>query len=111
MQLTGRCILLLVEDARLAAHLVTDLERAHADLVVAAHSFEAIERLRKFMFAAAVLDYRHKGEERKGVASMLTERGIPILVLAKDCPPPDWSGTVVNSMEDVVPALASLLAQ
>ncbi|KAB2916625.1 MAG: hypothetical protein F9K29_11070 [Hyphomicrobiaceae bacterium] len=111
MQIAGRCILLLVEDAQTAAHLVSDLERARADLVVAAHSFEAIERLRKFTFAAAVIDYRRGGQERKGVAVMLAERGIPLLVLAEDRPPEHLGGTVVNSREGIVPALASLLAQ
>jgi CheY-like chemotaxis protein len=109
MALNGFCILVLEEDAPTATRVVSDLEKARADVVTAWNATEALHRLAHFSFAGASLDYRQGANDRHRVVLHLKEKGIPFLVRTQHQPPADWNAMVVARPGDVVGALARLL--
>ena len=56
MPLQDLCVLVMIADAADASELVRYVERAGGDVVAAANPFEALQRLRQFVFHAAVVD-------------------------------------------------------
>jgi ActR/RegA family two-component response regulator len=109
MELTGRTILLFIDDAYAATRVLEELVRADADLVIAPYTFDAIAHVRRFTFSAAVIDYAKNRHSRDHLVEALVQRGTPILVLTTTPLPTGWNAVIANSVEEIVPRLVSML--
>jgi CheY-like chemotaxis protein len=107
--LQGKCVLVLEHDAEIATQLVVALERVRADVVYAANTLEALNRLTHFHFNAAVVDCFERTDNRKRISARLLELKIPFCVLTRDEKIRDWGAPVIRQVDHVVPTLVVLL--
>jgi CheY-like chemotaxis protein len=91
-RLDGETVLVVEEDPALAQRLMTVLERAGAEVLVARDAAQALSRVAQFDFSAAVLDWRPERSEHRALTRWLREDGVRILFHAAHPP------------EDAVPA-------
>jgi CheY-like chemotaxis protein len=87
-RLDGQTVLVVEEDPAMADRLMTVLERVGAEVLVARDAAEALSRLARFDFSAAVLDWRPERSEHRAVTRWLREDGVRILFYAAH-PPED----------------------
>jgi hypothetical protein len=109
MELTGRPILLFIEDAYAATQVLEELMRADADLVIAPYTFDAIAHVRRFNFSAAVIDYARDGQSRDFLVEALCQRGVPLLVLTTIPLPVGWKAVTADAVDQIVPLLVNML--
>jgi CheY-like chemotaxis protein len=107
--LLGKCILVLEHDAEIATQLVLALEAAGADVVYTANALQALDRLTHFHFNAAVIDCFDSAENWKRIAARLQELNVQFCALSRDGKMQDWGAPVIRQVEQVVPALVTLL--
>jgi CheY-like chemotaxis protein len=87
-RLDGQTVLVVEADPSMADRLMTVLETAGAEVLVARDAAEALSRLAQFDFSAAVLDWRPEKSEHRAVTRWLREDGVRILFYAAH-PPED----------------------
>jgi CheY-like chemotaxis protein len=78
-RLDGQTVLVVEEDPAVADRLLTVLERAGAEGLVARDAAEALARVAQFDFTAAVLDWRPEKSEHRALTRWLREDGVRIL--------------------------------
>src|SRR5437016_918559 len=86
--LAGQTILVVEEQALVALDLQTALEQAGAEVMVASNATEALARINKLVFAAAVVDWRPGSDDHRIVARALKEKQVRFLFYATH-PPED----------------------
>jgi hypothetical protein len=108
MSLNNAPILVMCWDAPTAHALVKVISAARGDVVYAANTGEAMQRLQQFSFNAAVLCWQTGADT---VAAALQVNGVPFFMFGLPA-----SGTaaianalVVTDMDQVVPVLGTLL--
>ena len=112
--LTGQTILVVEGEPLIALDLQTALEQAGAEVMVARNATEALARIGKFDFAAAVVDWRPGSEDHRVVARTLKQEQVRFLFYATH--PPEDVTTVRGAPiflkpgrpEEIVQALALL---
>jgi len=110
MPLNQKPILVVCDAPWTANELVARITEARGDIVYAANEREALQQLKQFQCAAAVvtcLAHAH------GVADALKRNGVPLCVLdsATAAAAPVGDVVVVADVDLVVPALRALMAQ
>lgn len=85
-RLDGQTVLVVEEDAALADRLLTAVERAGAEALVARDAAEALARVAQFDFSAAVLDWRPEKSEHRALTRWLREDGVRIVFYATHAP-------------------------
>jgi CheY-like chemotaxis protein len=84
----GQRILVVEEQPLVALDLQRTLEAVGAEVQVARNATDALERMRQFDFAPAVVDWRHGSEDHRVVARALKQKGVRFLFYATN-PPED----------------------
>jgi CheY-like chemotaxis protein len=87
-RLDGQTVLVVEADPSLADRLMTVLETAGAEVLVARDAAKALSRLAQFDFSAAILHWRPEKSEHRAVTRWLREDGVRILFYAAH-PPED----------------------
>ena len=105
MPLQDLCVLVMIADAADASELVRYVERAGGDVVAAANPFEALQRLRQFVFHAAVVDCSGGSET---VVAELCARSIPFCVCKSGS---GWKAPHTVPIQEVMAALAAKIAR
>jgi CheY-like chemotaxis protein len=85
-RLDGQTVLVVEEDPSVARDLMTALEDAGAEALVAHDVAEALARISQFDFSAAVLDWRPEKSEYRAVTRRLREDGVRVLFHAAHAP-------------------------
>ncbi len=85
-RLDGQTVLVVEEDPAMADRLLTILEKAGAEGLVARDAAEALARVGQFDFSAAVLDWRPEKSEHRALTRWLREDGVRILFCAAHAP-------------------------
>jgi CheY-like chemotaxis protein len=85
-RLDGQTVLVVEEDAAMAHRLLTILEGAGAEALVARDATEALSRVAQFDFSAAVLDWRPERSAHRALTRWLREDGVRILFFAAQAP-------------------------
>jgi CheY-like chemotaxis protein len=85
-RLDGQTVLVVEEEPAVADRLLTILERAGAEALVARDAAEALARVAQFDFSAAVLDWRPEKSEHRALTRWLRADGVRILFCAAHAP-------------------------
>ena len=105
MPLRDLCVLVMIADAVDASELVRCVERAGGDVVAAANAYEALQRLKQFVFNAAVVDCSGGAES---VVEELCARSIPFCVCKSGSA---WKAPLTVPVHEVTVALAAKIAR
>jgi hypothetical protein len=65
--------------------------------------------IRRFSFAAAVIDYAKSGSSRDHLVDALSQCGVPLLVLTNTSLPIGWNAQIAHSSKEIVPRLVNML--
>jgi hypothetical protein len=108
MALDDVAILVVCDDGHMATRLVSRIETAHGDIVYAANTYEALERLKRYSFDAAVLVWYDGAAQ---VAAAVMAKSLPLCILADEAVtvPSNISSLTIGDADQLIPALNVLL--
>lgn len=103
-------VLIVCENAHVACQLVSRVDKSGCEKMFAAHAYEALERIREFDFAAAVIAWQAGADN---VVAELEDHKVPYFLFG--LPPAGEAAIgsqplVVTDVELVLPALMILLS-
>jgi CheY-like chemotaxis protein len=103
-------VLIVCENARVACELVSRVDKSGCEVMFAAYASEALERIREFDFAAAVVAWQPGVDN---VVAELEDHRVPYFLFGLPAAGEATIGSqplVVTDVELVVPALVILLS-